>query len=180
MENHSPCEVWKDIKGYEGKYQISNLGRLKSINGKFKVSCPDGFITLGTIDSVGYRKVSLRKSGQRVEYRIHALVANAFIQKRHSEKRLIVNHKDGNKLNNHVSNLEWVTDLENCQHAIKTGLTNNRGSNHGMSKLTEDQVILIRKLRSEGLLFKEIADKFGISRRQAGDISSGRNWGWLK
>lgn len=173
-------EIWKDVIGWEGKYFISNRGRLKSVNGKYKLRHPDGYITTGTIDSTGYQCVTMRRPGEIHQERVHGLVAKHFLVKPNSKKRLVVNHKDGNQLNNNVENLEWVTSKENTLHAIRIGLMDNKGTKHGMSKVTEAQVIEMRKLRKQGLFHKEIADRFGICRRQAGDIINGKNWGWLK
>ncbi len=167
-------EVWKDVNGWNGKYQISNHGRLKSINGKFSISCPDGYVTLGTIDDKGYRAIQMRRPGYKERFRVHTLVGKHFIEKPIAEKRLVVNHKDGNKMNNYFKNLEWVTDAKNSEHAVKMGLFNLKGENHPHVKLTKE-------LRhKENWTHQKIADKFFISRRQAGDVINGINWGWLK
>lgn len=170
-------EIWKDIQGWDGKYQISSFGRLKSLGGKFKVSMPEGYITNGSLDSSGYLCVTLRKPGKRFCVRIHTLVADAFIPNPQNKPQ--VNHIDGIKTNNYIGNLERVTNKENSEHAIKMGLTNNRGENHGMSKVSEKDVLKMREMRANGLFLKEIASIFGISSRQAGDICNRKNWGWL-
>lgn len=117
-------EVWKDVVGYEGLYQVSNLGRVKSCahlvpttNGftrmspsKIRINCFDG----------NYYHVILYKNRKRKICLIHRLVAEAFIPNPCSLPQ--VNHKDGNKLNNYVDNLEWCTAQENLLHAFKTGL----------------------------------------------------------
>lgn len=98
------AEVWKDIKGYEALYQVSNLGRVKSLNyhrtGKERILKP------GT-QTKGYLKVPLYKYGKIEEFRVHRLVAEAFIP--NPNKYPCVNHKDENKQNNSVDNLEWCT-----------------------------------------------------------------------
>ena len=173
-------EEWQDLRGWDGKYQISNHGRLRSFGIKFSRLCPGGYITVGCHEkSTGYNAVTLRRPGFIEKNRIHVLVATHFIIKPFSYKNLCVNHKDGNKKNNHVENLEWVTFRENSQHAVNTGLHNLKGENHPHAKLTRDKVIEMRKLRKQGLTHQKIADMYGISRRQAGDVITGRNWGWL-
>lgn len=103
-------EIWKDVIGYEGLYQISNLGRLKKETHIFKQY----------IDKTGYLNVILTKNKVRKTKKVHRLVAEAFIKNKN--KLPIINHKDGNKKNNFVDNLEWVTYKENSIHAVKTGL----------------------------------------------------------
>jgi hypothetical protein len=174
-------EEWKPIKGHEERFFISNHGRVKSINGKYKKSMPDGYITFGTIDILGYYVVTLRNKTENTQLkRVHTLVAEYFCEKKESKIKLCVNHKDGNKLNNYFENLEWVTKKENCAHALATGLIDNKGEKHMMSKVTETQVLEMRELYKSGMVHREIAAKFGICRRQCGDIINGVNWGWLK
>ena len=117
-------EVWKDIKGYENLYQVSNYGNVKSLdryiknkNGKMqfyneKILRPN--------DSKGYLKVTLSKNNRQRTFRIHVLVAKTFIS--NPENKPEVNHKDGNKHNNHIDNLEWNTRRENEIHAYQKGL----------------------------------------------------------
>lgn len=111
-------EIWKDIKGYEGKYEISNFGRVKS---HVKIGTPTYYKT-PILSTPGYYIVCLSKDG-KVPYSvgIHRLVAEAFVENTDKTKTEI-NHKDGNKLNNYYENLEWVTRKENNEHAIKSGL----------------------------------------------------------
>lgn len=172
-------EKWVPVNGWNGKYLISNKGRFKSMRGRYSKSCPNGYITEGTIDSVGYRVVMMRRPQFKERVRIHTLVCKHFLVKPNDGKTYWTNHKDGNKLNNRIENLEWLTPRGNCIHAQLTGLNNTRGSNHGMSKLTEPKVLEIRKLRSNGMLLKEIAVIYGVSRTQIGAVVSGENWGWL-
>ena len=130
-------EIWKDIKGYEGKYQVSNLGRVKSLNykrtGEEKILKP-------TKTEKGYLFVCLRRNSKAKSYRVHRLVAEHFIP--NTDTNLEVNHKDENKENNCVTNLEWCTHIYNVNYgtrnqrqsetAIKNGI--NKGEKHGMAK----------------------------------------------
>ena len=116
-------EVWKDIKNYEGCYQVSNLGRVRN---KIKILSPQ-------ISNCGYLRIMLKNK----HYSIHRLVAEAFIP--NLENKPQVNHIDGNKTNNYVTNLEWVTASENQKHNYKKlhhkpSMLGKTGSNHIASK----------------------------------------------
>jgi hypothetical protein len=173
-------EEWKEVKDWNGKYLISNLGRFKSIDGKYTKKHPDGYITLGTIGNSGYRAVTLRNCGLYYSVRVHTLVGEHFCDKPSSVEKLCINHIDGNKLNNNFWNLEWITLGENVKHAVRIGLMDLKGEKHFRAKLTNEKVIEMRRLRANGLTHQRIADMFGVSRRQAGDVIKGINWGWLK
>ena len=113
-------EMWKDIINYEGLYQVSNLGNVKSLNNKTNHKKP--IILKQTIDREnGYLTVSLSKDKKKKTYRVHRLVANAFIENVNNYP--IVNHKDGNKCNNNSSNLEWCTYQQNIIHSWKNGFS---------------------------------------------------------
>lgn len=105
-------EIWKDVEGFNG-YQISNLGRVKSYYNNTTIIRKTSVVC-------GYKHLMLSKNKKKYNFYIHKLVANAFIP--NPENKPEVNHIDGNKLNNNISNLEWVTRKENCQHAWETGL----------------------------------------------------------
>lgn len=107
------CEIWKDIAGYEGYYQVSNLGRVKSFKGRK----PRVLSTCE--DSKGYPKVTFNENGKSKTYLIHVLVAQAFIPNPYNLP--VVHHKDNNPKNNHVENLEWVTYHQNLKYAYMSG-----------------------------------------------------------
>lgn len=117
-------EVWKDIIGYEGFYQVSNIGRVRSLDRDMIDKNGIGYSLKGSIRKIsctgkGYQNIGLSKDGEQKTFFIHRLVAESFIP---NPKNLpIVNHIDGDTHNNHVSNLEWVTQSENINHAIKIG-----------------------------------------------------------
>lgn len=99
-------EIWKDIKGYEGLYQVSNLGRIKKLPNKI-LNC--------TITVQGYKTVHLSKEKQSKIFRVHRLVAKAFIENPNNYD--VVNHKDENKLNNCINNLEWCDTKYNIHYS---------------------------------------------------------------
>lgn len=117
-------EVWKDIPGYEGIYQVSNMGRVLSVKfGPKSVAVPlrqTPKIMSASRSSSGYFHVQLYKGGKSSTKLIHRLVAEAFIP--NPDNLPQINHRDGNKANNRFDNLEWVTVSENQKHAIKLGL----------------------------------------------------------
>lgn len=120
-------EIWKDIKGYEGLYQVSNFGRLRSLKKhniskkKHKKNCK--ILKIGE-HRQGYKTIMLSKDGKQKGYLVHRLVAEAFIRNEKSKPE--VNHIDADKANNCVSNLEWVTAKENSIHATRLGIKNTK------------------------------------------------------
>lgn len=123
-------EEWKDIKGYEGLYQVSSLGRVKNLeryvrakNNSLRKNKEK--ILSFFINKNGYQEATLSKNSKKRLHRVNRLVAEAFIP--NPENKPQVNHKDGNKLNNRVNNLEWCTRSENMIHAWKNGLCKPRG-----------------------------------------------------
>ncbi len=129
-----PNEEWKQVVGYENSYLVSNMGRIKSVK-RIKVSRglpyehPEKIISPS---GKKYKTACLFKMGSRKYLLVHRLVAEAFIP--NPDNKAEVNHKDGNKTNNLLTNLEWCTRLENQKHAEDTGLRNLKGGNHPRSK----------------------------------------------
>lgn len=117
-------EIWKDINGYEGLYQVSNLGRVKSLErykeNHSKLQKIEEKTKVPSIDNAGYLKVTLSKDNKSKNARIHRLVAETFIL--NIENKSTVNHKNGVKTDNRVDNLEWCSYCENNKHAWNTGL----------------------------------------------------------
>lgn len=108
------CETWRPVIGYEGLYDVSSDGRIR--NAKTKRELAHGFVN-------GYKRVNLWKNNSYKTRRIHRIVAEAFIENPYGKRT--VNHKDGNKTNNSVENLEWATHSENNKHAYLAGLKSN-------------------------------------------------------
>jgi DNA-directed RNA polymerase specialized sigma subunit len=161
-------EIWKDVIGYEGLYQISNIGRFKSFKQKKER------IVKIRVTRKGYEYVGLSKKATVKKQTIHRLVAEAFIENK--ENKPCVNHINGIKSDNRVENLEWVTYSENNKHAIINNLKPpKRGDENHFSKITTEQAIEI-KYFTNGLLQKEIAKKYGIKDSSVSYIKSGKSW----
>lgn len=166
--------ILKPVIGYEGIYLVSEFGDVIKVyfNGK----------TIKTIimksgkNRKGYLVVSLSKDNVRKSYSIAYLVARNFIGKR--PDGLQINHKDGNKINNHFSNLEYVTCKENVIHAWKKGLnTAPCGSKQGLSKLTEEQVLEIRSRYATGTISQsKLAKIYGVNQANIGFIINRKYW----
>lgn len=162
-------EIWKDIKNYEGLYQISNLGNIKAlpkIRGRALVKEK---ILKPKIGQRGYKQIVLSKNNVKKGACIHRLVAIAFIP--NTENKPFINHKDGNKINNCVSNLEWCTCRENTMHALNMGLRKYivapKGADVKNAKLTKDDVNFIRnnfKRRDKEYGINALAKRFNVER----------------
>ena len=111
-------EIWKDIPGYAGLYQISNLGRIKSFRRSTKFHKVEEYILKPSVANNGYCQVTLYDNGKRKKFLVHRLVATAFIDNPYNLPQ--INHKDENRLNNSAENLEWCTPLyNNCYGTAK-------------------------------------------------------------
>lgn len=154
----------KLINGFCGNYSVSSTGQIKRVS--------TGRVLIGGLDRAGYKQHILCALGVRKRIYAHVAVAKAFLDKKHGKKQ--VNHKNGIKTDNKVTNLEWCTAKENVEHAVKMGLR-GRGNAH----LTEREVMRIRKMLGK-IKQKNIANMFGVGESTIAMISSGRNWGHLK
>lgn len=112
-------EIWKDIIGYEGLYQVSNLGNVRKIKKNGIIKSKNVYL-----HKTNYVVSTFCKNGFQKTFRVHRLVAQAFIP--NPNNKPYVNHKDGNKQNNCVSNLEWVTHIENMEHSKTLHIKDNR------------------------------------------------------
>ena len=162
-------EVWKDIRGYEGLYQVSSLGKVKSCE-KMIFHFRGGLRKLKekerklVFDSDGYLVVDLYKEGKGKMNKVHRLVATAFIENTQNKK--CVNHKNGIKSDNKVENLEWCTNSENQIHAFETGLKKPQINN-------EKSVLMYGKMNGEFVMeFKSIAKASEYLNCKRCDVSS--------
>jgi|SRR5690606_28296533 len=175
-------EIWKNLKyinGYEDycQYEISSYGRLRSLD----ITYPNGKRKSGKMKKIrlnekGYCLSSISLNNKSKTVRIHRLVALAFIPNPYD--KLEVNHKDGNKENNHISNLEWSTRKENMNHASRNRLFLYGEDVHN-SKLKHADVLEIKsKFNKLGddFNYKYFSEKYGVGLATIYDITSGRTW----
>jgi len=170
-------EIWKDIEGFEGIYQVSNFGRIKSLDryiqertGRMKNNFVKGKIL--SPKKKKYYEVSLARNQCIKQVFVHRLVAEAFIVNGDSKPQ--VNHKDGDKYNNNVYNLEWCTAKENVTHAIYTGLTRIRkGDERHNTVIPDIDIELIRFLKNK-LSYRDLAYFFNTTASYINGIISNR------
>ena len=194
-------EIWKPVIGYEAIYSVSDRGAVRR-----EMASPgarSGKLLAAFPNTDGYSIVGLYLNGKSRQFRVHCLVAAAFIGPCPSGKQ--VNHKDGNKSHNHVDNLEYTTPKENRQHASLLGLNafgakngsikhpdrlargkrngsyshperRPRGERHGQSRLNESQVREMRELHDQGEGLSFLAHRFGVCKSMVHNIVTGKNW----
>lgn len=160
-------EIWKDVVGYEGLYKVSNLGNV--IN-------KHGYIRKSYLHKLGYVHITLCKNCYHLTYKIHRIVASAFIPNPNSLP--CINHKNGIKTENYVENLEWITYADNSKHALENGLLGGfmKGGKNILRILTEDNVRTIKELLNNGLSQYRIANLFNVNRGTIKAIKEKRTW----
>jgi len=154
--------IWKAVPGFETFYEISNTGLIRNSKGKI----------LSSYLRTGYHAVTLKDNKN---YFVHRLLAIAFIDNPLNKPQ--VNHINGVKTDISLSNLEWVTCSENRSHAFKIGLCSSLGSKNPSVRLTENQVIQIRKRRALGHSIKRLSFDYRISDTQIWRIIKRERWG---
>jgi DNA-binding NarL/FixJ family response regulator len=174
-------EIWKDIAGYEGLYQISNLGNVKSLERKIRANKHGGIKTIKErllsicYNEHGYKIVNLWKDNKFITQRVHRLIANAFIPK--VDGKPFINHKNSIRDDNRIENLEWCTQKENMQHAYNSGSKKQKNcENHHCAKLKNAQVLEIRRLYKIGYTNKQISNMFNINSGTISTIVNNRSW----
>lgn len=167
-------EIWKDIEGYEGLYQISSFGSVKS----FHKDKENGKLKWLNTHRKGYYFVSLSIHGKNTYPKIHRLVALTFIN--NPEDKEQVNHIDGDKLNNNVNNLEWMTNQENRDHAVKHRLI-ARGETMHRSNLTETDIKNIRiRYKQEKISQEKLGKIYGVCQQSITNIINYKTWKHVK
>lgn len=189
-------EIWKDIKRYEGLYQISDLGRIKTldkkvrnkIRGKWGYSIRKEKVMKIKITkrkgAEGYHEITLRKNGKPTSFMVHRLVGLNFIPNPDNKEE--VNHKFGIRGDNRASQLEWMTKKENMKHAFDRGSWSNmdnpvKGVLCKWAKLTDEKVIKIRDEYELGKIStRKLAEKYNISHSIMWGVVTRKRWAHVK
>lgn len=169
-------EVWVQSRAF---YEISSLGRVRTLarsvvysNGKIYSYASKTLVT--SLHKLGYRYVTIKTEVGWKKIFVHRLVAEGFLPPQ--EDKPFVNHIDGDKQNNKLLNLEWVSKSENQLHSTKV-LKKNMRAKHSHAKLTEDNVVEIRRLLDKKSSLKNIAALYTVSISCVSSIKTGRTWG---
>lgn len=185
--NSTTNEIWLPLVGAEGYYEVSNMGRVKRVRAHHGMYA--GAIIKPGPTLKGYLQVGLSVANKHHTVKLHSVVACAFLGPR--PDGLVVNHKDGDKNNNSVGNLEYVTHQDNIKHAVSMGLTCSgdrhrsrtkpetvlRGVQLKQAKLTEQEVVAMRKRHESGdVSFTALGKEFGVTRKAASAIIYRKCW----
>jgi hypothetical protein len=173
-------EVWLPVVGWEGLYEVSDQGRVKSL----ARTCRSSFGAIRTVaerimkpspSSKGYLQLILSRDGVQTGRSVHSLVAEAFIGPR--PEGMEVRHGDSGQLDNSLANLCYGTPAENASDRLRDG-THNEGERHPMAKLTVAQVRHIRQQLENGPLgtAARLARELGVSKTAIGSIKRGKTW----
>lgn len=174
-------EIWKEVEGYAGLYEVSNLGRVRGVAREVRVrnrqhdtaKIRERMLSM-KISNCGYLMCCLSKNGVDKRVVVHRLVAKAFLP--HSHKKNCVNHINGVKTDNRQDNLEWVTNKENMSHAARMGLVAS-GESNGNSKLDKKTVLKIRASHIPRVVtFDMLAKKYNITKYTIAAIIQRKIW----
>ncbi len=172
-------EQWKKVDGYEGYLEVSNFGNVRTVarevplNGGIRKY--ESVVCSLTLKRNGYYQASVRLGGKdkRKWFLVHRLVAKAFLANDLNLPQ--VNHKDGNKVNNHADNLEWCDSSHNQNHAVKMGLCSNEEA-HYKAKLTVEQV---KEIRASNDFHRVIAERYGVGKSTITNIKLFKTWKYV-
>lgn len=168
-----PGEEWRPVVGYEGRYEVSSAGRVRSVRG-----ARAGHVRTLSLNPKGYLRVELQGITGSKNLFVHRLVAQAFLPIQKSGDEVEVNHIDGDQGHNTPNNLEWTTRVGNARHARANGRY-PLGEEHRRAKLTE---VVVRAIRdSHGTMSTTaLAARFGVSRTTVRDVITRRSWAHLE
>lgn len=166
-------EIWKDIPDYIGVYQVSNLGRIRSLD-RYIERGKSGFFKEGQIQKLqnngnGYLYKQLKYKGKHRNFYIHRLVLMVFVGER--PDGMVICHKDGDITNNKLSNLRYDTPLENNIDQFRHGVEKG--------KLSNDDVLKVRQMYKDGYKTKEISEFFNVGKWVIQRIKNGKSYSWL-
>ena len=165
-------EIWKDVVGFEGLYQVSDLGRVRSLP---RNTTKGKILALG-VGARGRLLCRFSKEGKFKSMDVATMVARAFIGERNG---LFVLHWDDDLANNKATNLRYGTQAENMKDMVRNGHS-LKGERHNKAKLTEERVLSMKKDLLSCTDYAGLAVKYGVSKESVQAIKHGRNWGWLK
>ncbi len=182
-------EIWRNVKGFEGIYQISSFGRLKALerffikknsssNGRKAVYKEENIRPLGW-QPFGYKKINLSKNGVTTHITIHRLVAQHFVLNDNPKIYKQIGHLDNNPKNPKWNNLKWETQKMNIQYAVECGRFRT-GSENNKTKLKESDIPIIRKLILDGISAINIGKMFNVSHQPITQIKYNRTWKHIK
>lgn len=164
--------VWKDIPGFEGLYECSNEGLVRSVETKK--------LKGQSLNNSGYLRVELFKKNKRTRLFVHRVVAELFVPNSNTKNFNVVNHINGDKVCNKPENLEWTNKSGNQVHAVRLGLTKTLpkrpGELNNQSKLTTNDILLIREKRNKGVKLKDLAQEFGVTESNISIICLKKGW----
>ena len=181
-------EVWKDIKGYEGKYQVSSFGRVKGL--QRKIWQPGKNIYRNKRETIlkqslcgpkrKYYKVNIYNAGQQYTLLVHQLVLETFVGE--CPEGLECCHNNGISTDNRLENLRWDTRSNNYKDKVKHGTAPDlKGEKHPRNKYSKESIIKVKKmLKDGGLTHKEIAKRTNVSKTVVSNVSAGNIWQHLK
>ena len=177
-DNDPTAEEWLPIAGYEGLYEVSDCGNVRSLPTIIREIRPfvrKGKILKPEIGRFGYCRVALYCDGRQSRQLIHRLVLVAFDRPPGQGEEC--NHKDFDKTNNRRSNLEWVTRSKNVRWTVEAGRANSpTGERHGGAKLSEEDVRTIRRRLRSGDRQRTVAAAYGVTQSIVSDIHRGVSW----
>lgn len=165
-------EIWKPIDEYEGLYEVSNLGRVRSLDALVPIMRGFHRLRKGRIlrqnpNKKGYLCVVLSKSSKMKTFGVHRLVADAFLGSKPLPDAQI-NHVDFDRQNNIARNLEWTTALENTHHSLKAG--------RYAKTISAETAATIKQMLEAGHRQMDIARQLDVSRKIVGNVASGKQW----
>lgn len=167
-------EIWKAVPGYEGWYDVSNFGRIRSYHNYGNGRRREPRMIRATKDCFGYLQITLCLQAIHEQKKVHQVVASAFLPK--GGVGMQIDHVNGVKTDNRADNLEWVTPKENTLRSVALGLKPS-GERHWNHKLTEQDVSDMRELYSTGKCsHRKLGEMFGVSHNTVGRIVRGEGW----